>query len=306
MINLEVRPHLPRPNRPPHDAKGWVKVAVGRRANTFLDRPSSVSGFTLVELAIVLLILGLLLGGLVVPLVTQVNVRKVEETRKSMREIVEALYGYASSNGRLPCPATVASKGIELRRNAGDAVADGCSGGYVGLLPWATLGIAEADAWGRHFRYRVTNEFTRAQGDPTASGICVSPSPVVPGTDPNSCTLEIMDTGDLSVETRDPSTKVKRNLAIQVPAVVISLGANGYGAINLENVAQAAPPASNLDEAQNANPASLAFLSRTPTETQAVCSDSAAGAPFCEFDDIATWVPTSILVSRMIAAGRLP
>ena len=263
-------------------------------------------GFTLVELAVVLLIVGLILGGLIVPLVTQVTSRKVEESRKSMEEIVTALYGFASANGRLPCPATVASNGIENRRNDNaavgpiDAVTDGCRGGtYVGLVPWATLGIAEADAWGRRFFYRVTNEFTRAKDDTTAIGSCIA-------TPTNKCTLEITDSGNLSVETRDAVTKAKRPLASQVPAVVVSLGSNGYGAINLQNVAQPAPPAINLDEAQNVNVATLVFLSRTPTEIQAGCSDTAAGVPYCEFDDIVTWIPTSILISRMIAAGRLP
>lgn len=275
------------------------------------------SGFTLLELAIVLLILGLVLGGLVVPLASQVQSRKVGETELAMRVMNEALLGFAIANGRLPCPTTVATNGLENRRNdnagagAIDAKTDGCRGGnYVGFLPWATLGVAETDVWGNRYVYRVTNEFTRAKDDPTADDplylICASPLPVVAGTDPNTCTLDLTDKGNLSVETRNASTKTKRNLSIEVPAIIISFGPNGHGATSSQNIAQPIPAAVNLDENQNLNIASSVFLSRTATAIQAGCSDTVAGQPYCEFDDIVSWVSSSILFSRLLAAGRLP
>jgi prepilin-type N-terminal cleavage/methylation domain-containing protein len=270
-------------------------------------------GFTLIELAIVLVILGLVLGGLVVPLAAQVQSRKVNETAAMISEIKESLYGFAIANGRLPCPATIATNGMENRRNddAGigpiDAQTEGCrAGNYSGLLPWATLGVSEIDAWGNRFRYRVTNEFTRANGDATAIGSCVSAGPVLAGTDPNACTLELMDVGNLTIETRDSITKTKRNLSTFVPAIVISFGRNGHGATNNQGVVLPTPPATNLDENQNTNAVSVSFLSRSSTDEQAGCSDTAAGQPFCEFDDLVSWIPTSVLLNRLLAAGRLP
>lgn len=271
-------------------------------------------GFTLIELAIVLLIIALVLGGLLVPFAQQVQSRRISETEATMRDVKEAIFGFAIANGRLPCPATPATSGLENRRNddiakgAIDPKSDGCGGGaYSGFVPWATLGVPETDAWGNRFRYRVTNEFTRAKDDASAiDAACVSPAPVVPGTDPNVCTLDLTDTGDLSVETRDASTKVKRSLSTQVPVVIVSSGKNGFGSTSILNIVQANPPASNVDETQNSNPAALIFLTRGVTGQQSVCSDSAAGQPFCEFDDIVTWLPSSILFSRLLAAGRLP
>ena len=55
------------------------------------------AGFTLVEMAIVLMIVGLLLGGLLVPLSAQMEQRNVTETRKQLDEIQQALIGYAST-----------------------------------------------------------------------------------------------------------------------------------------------------------------------------------------------------------------
>ena len=213
----------------------------------------SFRGFTLVELAIVLLIVGLVLGGLLVPLAQQVQSRRISETEAVMRDIKESLFGFAIANGRLPCPATVATNGLENRRNnvvaVGpiDPVGDGCRGGtYSGFVPWATLGVLETDAWGNRFGYRVTNEFTRAKDDATADDspsylVCASPPPVTAGTDPNACTLDLTDSGNLAVETRDPGNKAKRSLSLNVPAVIVSFGKNGFGSTNNQNIAQPNP-----------------------------------------------------------------
>ena len=280
------------------------------------EAPLRYGGFTLIELAIVLLIVGLVLGGLLVPLSQQIQSRRISDTEATMRDIKEALLGYAIANGRLPCPATAATNGMENRRNDDlgvgpkDPDKEGCGGGiYLGFVPWATLGVAAVDAWGNRFGYRVTNEFTRAQGDATAAldfANCASPPPVPVGTDPNACTLDLTDIGNLGVETRDAATKAKRSLSVQIPVVIISFGKNGFGSTSDLNVAQSNPPAANLDENQNVNAASATLLARNTTAQQNVCSDSAAGQPFCEFDDIVTWIPTSILFSRLLAAGRLP
>ncbi|HUW25479.1 MAG TPA: prepilin-type N-terminal cleavage/methylation domain-containing protein [Gallionella sp.] len=62
-------------------------------------------GFTLVEMAIVLAIVGLLLGGLIPTLSAQMESQRINETRKQLDEIQQALMGFAIINGRLPCPA---------------------------------------------------------------------------------------------------------------------------------------------------------------------------------------------------------
>ncbi|MDP2785976.1 MAG: prepilin-type N-terminal cleavage/methylation domain-containing protein, partial [Sulfurimicrobium sp.] len=63
-------------------------------------------GFTLVEMAIVLIIIGLLLGGLLMPLSAQMEQRRISETQKTLDEINQALIGFAVANKRLPCPST--------------------------------------------------------------------------------------------------------------------------------------------------------------------------------------------------------
>ena len=66
----------------------------------------NILGFTLIELSIVLFIISLLLVGLLGPLASQIEAKERQQTIDTMNDIMEALYGYAVINGRLPCPDT--------------------------------------------------------------------------------------------------------------------------------------------------------------------------------------------------------
>ena len=123
------------------------------------------TGFTLIEMAIVLMIVGLLLSGLLVPLSAQMEQRNITDTQKSLSEIKEALIGFALTYGRLPCPATSSSNGAE-QFVPGHSAADGqCSNFYNGYVPAATLGLSGTtdssgfliDSWGNRIHYAVTN-----------------------------------------------------------------------------------------------------------------------------------------------------
>ena len=137
-------------------------------------------GFTLVEMAIVLFIIGLLLAGGISSTRAQIDNARNKETRQALSEIREALLAFAIRNGRLPCPAnptlpsTDAKAGIEaLQGKACDQVVDQRSsaydnqGGYEGVIPWQTLGVRELDAWGSRFTYRVTDVVEAGAGPQT-------------------------------------------------------------------------------------------------------------------------------------------
>ncbi len=112
------------------------------------------TGFSLVELAIVLVIIGLLLGAAVIPLSSQMERNRRNETRQQIEDIVDALIGYAVINKHLPCP--------DFNGNGLDD--DHCAGGpgrfYSGPLPGAALGVKTRDAWGRPLTYVVNGAFT--------------------------------------------------------------------------------------------------------------------------------------------------
>lgn len=117
-------------------------------------RKSDVSGFTLVEMAVVLVIVGLMLGGMLMPLAAQMDMKRMSEARNTLEEIKEALLGYALIHGRLPCPDT-----------DGNGTDDGCpntntTASSGGNLPWVDLGVPAADPWGGHYQYRLNNAFS--------------------------------------------------------------------------------------------------------------------------------------------------
>ncbi len=140
-----------------------------RPALTILASGSHQRGFTLIEMAVAILIIVLLMGSLLVPLTTQVEQRKIADTRKALEEIREALIGFAIINGRLPCPDTTTNPA-----DSGYGLGETSCGATVtaeGYLPWKTLGVADLDAWGikrtltsspriGDWRYRVDRNFT--------------------------------------------------------------------------------------------------------------------------------------------------
>jgi type II secretory pathway pseudopilin PulG len=229
-----------------------------------LTVPASRStGFTLIEIAVALFIITLVLGSLLVPLGTQVEQRQIADTQKTLDEIREALMGFAVANSRLPCPdKTTGANSNDGLEDAGCAVSEG-------NVPWNTLGVAATDVWGNRFRYRVTAAFTT--------------------------TFTLGSNGNLTVRCPTPACSTATIYTSGAPAVILSHGKNGYGAINASTgVANLAPTSANeLENTNNDN----TFYSRPPGTL-----DSSSG----EFDDIVTWLSPNLLFNRMVAAGKLP
>lgn len=124
------------------------------------------TGFTLIELAMVIFIISLLVGGLLSPLSSQLEARNRRMVEVQLEEIKEALIGYAMINGRLPCATTQADPA-----NALYGIEDPGCAFLEGYLPWKTLGVSAYDPWGvprqnaadpwvGHWRYRVDFNFS--------------------------------------------------------------------------------------------------------------------------------------------------
>ena len=293
-------------------------------------------GFTLAEIAIVTLILGLMMAGVLGAITNQINQGRVSATQRQLDEIREALLGFAASNGYLPCPDTDGD-GVENAPNRGVATLLACTN-VEGFLPWVTLGVHQTDAWGMRFRYRIKDEFARASAanSPAVGGITpIAACAVTAGTtdpsptsDPNNCTFDIQDSGDIQINTRAGATgkslaPVAGGTLISgvgtramisgygIPVVILSFGKNSYGGVDASGNQRPAPPAANVDETTNYDAAARtaaapAFVSRISKDADTVCVDSPAAGPLCEFDDIVVWISTPVLVSKLIQANRLP
>jgi prepilin-type N-terminal cleavage/methylation domain-containing protein len=272
-------------------------------------------GFSLVELAVVMMIVGLLLAAALIPFSTQIDLRNQAETQRTLDSVKESVIAFTLANGRLPCPANGLAPSGSL--NAGKELYDTalkiCSQ-LFGAVPWATLGVPETDTWGRRFSYYVVqafaDDYTKLSWfGPTQVAADCTPVPV-PGAPASFalCTL-----GNLKVNTRDGGTHAATPIGSALAAVIISHGKNGYGAYQSGGSAVAFPaswPAlANVDEYANAiHAASTDFFSRPPTRAPndpSSCTDVAAG-DFCEFDDIVAMITPNVLIARMVSAGRLP
>lgn len=103
-------------------------------------------GFTLVELAVVLVVLGLLIGlgaSLIGPLTKRA---KYSESREEVSRAVEALMGYAIRTGNLTLPGGITPRDPE---DYDPSVPDPICG---------PLGIRGLDSWNRALLFRVANE----------------------------------------------------------------------------------------------------------------------------------------------------
>jgi len=106
-------------------------------------------GFTLLELVLVLLILGILAGA-TITLVTELAKQKHrEETKKALMEVKEALIGYAGINHRLPWADT-------------DGDGRGDDGEEEGNLPFVDIGLGGVDSWRKPYRYHVHGKLPAA------------------------------------------------------------------------------------------------------------------------------------------------
>lgn len=232
------------------------------------------SGFSLIELAVVLVIIGVLIGSFIGTIGARIdNMRRVE-TQDALDKIKLSLYGFALSQSpvRLPCPDT---------DNDGDEDLTGASCTSLtspGNFPWRTLGIERVDAWASTYSYWVADEYSNTAGFTritNATGVG-----------------EIRDTAD---------TTTFNVISDNVAAVIISHGKNSYGSISVNNIARPVVPAAAEynDERENLDTdgtAPVLFISRS------VASEGAATA----YDDIITWISEFELKGKMVQAGALP
>jgi len=255
-------------------------------------------GFTLVELAVVLMIVALLLSTLMYTLSAQSDQRAREQTQRTLEQAREALIGFAIANGRLPCPASAASNGVEAPNGGGD-----CSNYNDGFLPAVTLGFQPTDAagyavdaWNNRVRYSLARNLNPANCAGAVPHFTVRTTLKQNGMSCLPSTTELLICKSTQVGPPVPGNCGVASNAVTntgtVVAIVLSPGKN----FSQAQTAAAANALNKFDEAANLN-GDTVYIMHTPAPS---------GANGGEYDDQMVWIPVGVLYGRMASAGVLP
>ena len=243
-------------------------------------------GFTLAEMAIVIVIASILLVTGVKVLTAQMDNAAYSATRSKQEQIKEMLITYLGNNKRLPCPDTRNGQGpgaisfstanppdgSENRSPSGD-VTGNCAR-YFGVLPYQTLGLSRdvaLDGWGNYFSYQLAST---ADWEKTAS-------------------FAVNNVGNVTVNDRD-SGGATVALTTEAVALVISHGKNGLGAYNIKGTRSTLP--GGADEADNTDTnGDRDFFEREYNDNA-----TATGGPF---DDLVMYLSADDLIAPLQREG---
>lgn len=250
------------------------------------------SGFTLVELAIAILVMSLLIGGLALPLAAQRDRARVTDAERLVTAVDQALLGYAIANGHFPCPATPASNGLSAVQ------AGGCVRQH-GFVPASTLGISGArnadnllvDSWANPLRYSVSASDFDGNGnwDFTHPGEMrnVGMASLTPD-------LVICNTAAGSSVTA--CANAAATLSDQAVTTVLSMGKDWSQFAATDQVENVGSTVSGGPSSTTYRIASdRVFVSRRPSLQTGQ-----------EFDDVISWTSPMLVYKSLLESGQLP
>lgn len=290
-------------------------------------------GFTLIELAIVFVILMVLAGGVLLSLTTQIETRRIANTQKSLAEAREAIVGYALSHqisssctceynpdttldtttldgdpaSTCPislCPATGASSlALSVNRN---------------YLPCPDLSTSDPEPNWDNDGVDGLNDLNNGAEDRYVTGVntnsCATSTGNLPWATLGTASqdawgnrlLYALTTSYGHSSTGFPGTNAGNlqicsttgctigTVAANVPAVLVSFGPNGWGGRNINGSLLASP--TGPDELENTD-ADANYVQRAPTKP---------GSTSGEFDDLVEWISHDLLAGRICPAGGCP
>lgn len=210
------------------------------------------TGFSLVELSIVVLIVSILLTMGLAAFNAQLDTASLSATQRKQETIKDALIAFLRTSRRLPCPEITglpggsAPTGRENRTNgAPPDPAFPCTS-YVGTLPWLDLGLpkdAALDGYGNFFTYFVSSAAAATDPDWTRTA------------SPGTTGFSVGSPGRFAITHNGQATGIDASLN-PLPAlaavVLVSHGRTGLGAITEKGSRNLA--SADMDELANSPP----------------------------------------------------
>ncbi|MCZ2154069.1 MAG: type II secretion system GspH family protein, partial [Bryobacterales bacterium] len=150
-------------------------------------------GFSLLELSIVLVVIGVITGLGITAGVNQLERSRENQTSEKMKTIMEAVMTFRTVNGRIPCPSSLTAPPTDTNYGVEAANKGSCTGGSP-AANFSGSGVADGgvpvkalllpddfmfDGWGNRIRYSVradataTNAFSSIPANDTCGGIQV-------------------------------------------------------------------------------------------------------------------------------------
>ena len=214
---------------------------MAKAGNTSRNRRSRNGGFSLVEMSVVVVLMGIFLTLGLAAFNAQMSNAALSTTKKKQEIIRDALISYLRDYKRLPCPEVTAfgnnaPTGVEGRQTAGNP-ATNCSS-FWGTLPYAELGLSRdiaMDGYENFFSYFVSSA---QAGEPDWTLTQVAGVPGFSAGNP----------GRFAITENGSATTLSINLAT---VAIVSHGNNGLGAFTSKGTRNALP-ADGTDERQNA------------------------------------------------------
>jgi prepilin-type N-terminal cleavage/methylation domain-containing protein len=267
------------------------------------------TGFTLIEIAVVIFLIGLLATMGLSALKSQLANAAISATKKKQEIIKDALVSYIAKFKRLPCPAINETGGLDATLRTAGIPPPNCISNF-GIVPYAELGLpksAALDGWDNFFTYAVTPSWTATLVHTMVLACVPATYNGSNKTCDSSKAFNVGNLGTLTINDRLPAsqitpTKIADPTATPptgAAAVLISHGVNGSGAYTNKGTQNAAP--SGFDEIANAlgqNTLPLTVPFPVNGFFQRVYTDSDDG--FGAFDDILTWLTPNDLVYPLV------
>ena len=264
------------------------------------------AGFTLVEMAVVMVIIGLVMMAVLPALTSVRSASQRSLTQTNLHTLMLATAAYVQANGCLPCPADGAGVGSAFGTTDNGTICGACSK-PEGIPPFVSLGIPATmahDGWGHWITMRVDPALTSL---PSRSSSFVPPAGLCTTTDVsnNVCTSAQIGTAAKGLCRTGISASNRISVTIpggatqQAAVIFVSHGVNGYGSFFAQAVNVSSNGATLPFSSEYASCAASGYAQCNAAGTTQFYDAPAVIGASNPYDDILAYADRNALVSLL-------